>query len=375
MKLTRWMIWKEFAHIRNDKLSIRLMIFPVILQIFVLGYALTTEVLNTPVAVIDLSSSPSSRALIEHIRTNKLFRYKGISRDINDGKSLIDKGEAKVALIIPEHFSSDLDKPEGATVQLLIDGQDANSSNVASGYISAIISQWGLDRLKTTLESVGVRVETLIPISVSLSILFNPMLKSTWYMVPALVVLLITMITGLLTGLSIVKEKESGTLEQLMVTPVEPIHLILGKTIPYLLVGTAELCIFLPIAVLWFGIPFRGNFFVFLLLGVIYMISSLGIGILTSTIARTPQQVLFLIWFILIFFILLSGFFIPLENMPYWVQTITHINPVRFFMFAVREIFLKGSGLIELWPEALSMMIIGVTVFSASVLLFHRRAK
>jgi ABC-2 type transport system permease protein len=278
-------------------------------------------------------------------------------------------------LVVPPDFVRTLNTAEGAHVQLLVDGQDANSANVARGYLSAVISQWAMQRFVHGLKARGLRVESLVPVTVSPVILFNPMLKSTWYMVPALVVLLVTIITGLLSGLSIVKEKTAGTFEQLMVTPVEPHHVIVGKTIPYLLIGVAEICVFLALAVLWFRLPFRGNFFVLLLFGVVYMMSSLGIGILTSTIARSPQQVLFLVWFIMIFFILLSGFFIPIDNMPHWVRNISLVNPIRYFMFAVREMFLKGSGLAELWRALLSMFAIGLTVFGASVLLFHRRAK
>jgi ABC-2 type transport system permease protein len=194
-------------------------------------------------------------------------------------------------------------------------------------------------------------------------------------MVPALVVLLVTMVTSLLSGFSIVREKEAGTLEQLLVTPVSTIEILAGKTIPYFVLGFIQLCIFLVFAQLWFQIPFRGSFLTFALFGLIYMLSSIGIGVLTSTIARTPQQVLLLIWFILIFFILLSGFFIPIENMPLWVQQMTTINPVRFFIQAVREIFLKGSSLQDLWYEAGVMFITGVVVFGSSLLFFHRRAQ
>lgn len=374
MKFVKLMIWKEFAHIRGDELSIRLMVFPVLLQILILGYALTTEVKNTPVTVLDLSNSVSSRSLIESIKHNKLFVYKNLSIDYNDIRSRIDQGESKIGIVIPSDFDRKIRESQGANVQLLVDGQDANSSNVATGYVSAIIRNWSSGFLKQELNKQGTDPETLIPVKINPVILFNPLLKSTWFMIPALVVLLVTMVTSLLSGLSIVKEKEAGTLEQLLVTPVKTIHIILGKTVPYLLIGVAELIVFLGFATLWFRIPFRGNFFTFILFGIIYMISSLGIGILTSTIARSAQQVLFLIWFILMFFILLSGFFIPVENMPLWVQNITNINPVKFFMFAVRELFLKGSGLKELWKEALSMLAIGICVFSASIVLFHRKA-
>jgi ABC-2 type transport system permease protein len=375
MNLVRLMVWKEFAHIRADRLSVRLMIFPVFVMTFLLGYALTTEVRNIDVAVVDQSRTPESLSLIETLRSNRLFRWKGAIPTTGEAGQRMDAGTVKAVLVIPPDFSQDLAGSQGAHVQLLVDGQDANSANVSRGYLTAIVSRWALQRFGRELEKRGVRVQSLVPVTVTPVIMFNPLLKSTWYMVPALVVMLVTIITGLLSGLSIVKEKESGTLEQLMVTPLEPRHLIIGKTVPYLLIGLAEMCLFLVVVLLWFRIPFRGNVLVFFLFGLVYMGSSLGIGIFTSTIARTPQQVLFLIWFILIFFILLSGFFMPVENMPHWVQNVSRVNPVRYFMFAVREIFLKGSGLAELWRELLAMLAIGVTVLSASVMLFHRRAK
>jgi ABC-2 type transport system permease protein len=375
VNLLRLMVWKEFAHIRADKLSIRLMVFPVFVMTFLLGYALTTEVKNITVAAVDESRTPQSLSLIETVRSNRLFRWKGTMPTAAEARQSIDAGAVRAVLVVPASFSQDLAKSEGARVQLLVDGQDANSANVSRGYISAIVQRWAMQRFGRDLEKRGMRVASLVPVRVTPVILFNPLLKSTWFMVPALVVMLVTVITGLLSGLSIVKEKESGTLEQLMATPIEPRHLIIGKTVPYLLIGLAEMCLFLIVVLLWFRIPFRGNVLVFFLFGLVYMESSLGIGILTSTIARTPQQVLFLIWFIMIFFILLSGFFIPVENMPQWIQGISRVNPVRYFMLAVREMFLKGAGLAELWRELLAMLAIGITVLSASVLLFHRRAK
>ncbi len=374
MNLFRLMVWKEFRHIRADKLSIRLMIFPVFAQLLIMGYALTTEVKNIDVAVVDECMTPDSRSLIETIRANPLFRFHGAAATVAEARRRMDRGEIKAAIVLPTDFSRTLAGVSGAKVQLLVDGQDANSANVSRGYLNAIVTGWAQERLEKNLAAQGIRIASVIPVSVTPVILFNPLLKSTWYMVSGLVVILVTIITGLLSGLSIVKEKESGTLEQLMVTPLSPLHLIVGKTVPYFLIGIAELCVFLLLAVVWFQIPFRGNFFVFLLFGMVYMFSSLGIGILTSTVARTPQQVLFLIWFIMIFFILLSGFFIPVENMPQWVQEVSCINPVRYCMFAIREIFLKGSGVAELWRELLGMAAIGGAVFGASVLLFHRRA-
>ncbi|MBN2035418.1 MAG: ABC transporter permease, partial [Chitinispirillaceae bacterium] len=373
MNRVHLMIWKEFAHIRADELSVRLMVFPVFVMLFVLSYALTSEVKNIAIAVVDQSRTPQSLSLLETVRGNRLFRWKGAVATEAEARDAIDRGAIKVALVIPPTFAADVNTNDGGRVQLLVDGGDANSANVSRGYLSAIISGWAMKRFSRDLEKQGVRVESLIPVTVSPVILFNPLLKPRWYMVPALVVLLVTMITGILSGLSIVREKESGTLEQLMVTPIEPYHVIIGKTIPYVLIGLAEMCVFLLFAVLWFRIPFHGNFFVFLLFGVVYMMSSLGIGIFTSTVARTPQQVLFLIFFVMIFFILLSGFFFPIENMPRAAQYLSAVTPVRYFMFVLRAMFLKGAGLAELWRELLYMTLIGMTVFGAAVALFHRR--
>jgi ABC-2 type transport system permease protein len=352
-----------------------MMIFPVFLQILILGYALTTEVRNTTLTIYDLSGSPQSRSLINSVKNNNLFTFTGFSVSYPEIKDKIDRGIVKIGLIIPETFVKDLHGSDGVDLQMLVDGQDANSANIANGYLNAIISQWGNAFFENKLKSQGIEISNLIPVRVNPVILFNPSLKSTWFMVPALVVLLITIVTSLLSGLSIVKEKEKGTLEQLLVTPVNQIHIVFGKTIPYLIFGFIELIIFFLFAILWFHIPFRGNFLLIGLFAAVYMVSSLGIGILTSTLARTPQQVLFLVWFILIFFILLSGFFMPVENMPDWVQKITNINPVKFFMFAIREIFLKGSGLADLTRELYALTAIGVVVFCAALLFFKRKTK
>jgi ABC-2 type transport system permease protein len=216
-------------------------------------------------------------------------------------------------------------------------------------------------------------MEELIPFRVHTLIAFNPLLISSWYMVPGIAVILITMVTALLTGFSIVREKESGTLEQLLVTPVKPLHIVLGKAAPFFLIGFVELFVALGVGQLIFHIPFRGNYLTLALFSAAYMLSSLGIGILVSTVARTMQQALFLIWFFLIFFLLLSGFFLPVENMPHWVQVVTWANPVRWFMEVLRSMFLKGAGLRELWVQGAALLAIGTVVFGTALAMFQRK--
>lgn len=365
--------WKEFLQIRADKMMVRLMIFPVLAQVFIVGYALTTEVRHTRIAVVDRSRSMESRALIDRFRQGDLFEFMGNLNDEEQARNLLDRGKIRMAIVIPQDFAQRMAEQD-ARVLFIADGQDANSATIATGYAKAVTVGWAMEGLKRQLRAKGIDIETLLPVRVETRILFNPRLKSSWYMIPALVVMLVTMITALLTGFSIVKERTSGTFEQLMVTPVRPLEVVLGKALPFAVVGFLEIAIFLLVATLWFNIPFRGNVATLFLFSGIYLFSSLGIGILTSTIARTPQQVLFLTWFILIFFILLGGFFIPIENMPGWVQKVSAINPVRYFMLVVRELFLKGAGLRELWPEGLKMLAIGVTVFGTALLAFRRKA-
>ena len=242
MNFVRVIIWKELKQIKADPLMVRLMIFPVFLQMFVLGYAITTEVKNTTLTIVDKSNTPQSASLARHFQHNGLFICVGPSSTETEAREKIDDGKARMALVIPADFTKTLDRGDGATVGLLVDGQDANSSTVAAGYVNAVIMDWNTDYLRTTLGARGLRIETMLPVEPRPVILFNPMLKSTWYMVPGLAVVLVTIVTALLTGLSIVKEKESGTLEQLMVTPISAVHVVLGKTAPLIIIGLVELC-------------------------------------------------------------------------------------------------------------------------------------
>lgn len=388
----RTIVWKEFSQLKRDRTSLRLMLMIPMMQMLLLGYALTTEVKNTPVSVVDHDGGPRSRDLIRAVSSNPLFDYKGPAASEADLRQGLDRGEIKIGLIIPPEFSRELERAtrldpgpggapslgalngNGARLQLWVDGQDANSANVARGYLGAILNQWAMGDLERRLEGYGIRMDQVLPVATGASVLFNPSLKSTWYMIPGIAVILVTMVTALLTGFSIVREKEAGTLEQLMVTPLKPIHVVVGKAVPFLIIGIAELMFALTFARFWFGVPFRGTWLALLAFSAAYMLSSLGIGIFTSTVARTQQQALFIIWFFLLFFLLLSGFFLPVENMPLWVQKVTLGNPVRWFMHVLREMFLKGSGFTELWREGLAMLAIGFSVFGLSLVKFNRQA-
>ena len=366
---------KEFAHIAADPLMGRLIVFPVLVQLFVIGYALTTEVRHVSFAVVDRSRTPQSASLIESYKPGELFDFVGVLPSERHLRQRLDNGSVRMGLVIPADFAVQLERDMTSHVQLVVDGVDANSAQVASGYAQSIAQRWAFRHLRKRLHARGMDLESLIPIEVDVAVLYNPLLKSSWYMIPGLVVLLVTIVTSLLTGLSLVREKERGTFEQLIVTPIHPISLVLGKMIPFALVGLVEVCAFMLIATLWFGIPFRGSLLTIFGFTALYMLSSLSIGVLTSTITRTSQQVLFLTFFVILFFLLLSGLFIPVENMPLWVQYITYANPVRFFIAVVRIVFLKGLGFAELWQEAVILATIGGTMLILSLVAFQRRAK
>jgi ABC-2 type transport system permease protein len=384
MKILRLIIWKEFQHLRGDKTALRMMIILPLVQLFVLGMALTTEVRHTPIAVLDRCQCPASASLARAATAPPLFTFRGYATSERQLRAWMDEGRIRVALLIPADFSERLDERlqfgpqgfpegEGAPLGIWVDGQDASSAGTARGYLNAILNQWAQERLERKLEAQGQRMEELIPFRVHTLIAFNPLLISSWYMVPGIAVILITMVTALLTGFSIVREKESGTLEQLLVTPVKPLHIVLGKAAPFFLIGFVELFVALGVGQLIFHIPFRGNYLTLALFSAAYMLSSLGIGILVSTVARTMQQALFLIWFFLIFFLLLSGFFLPVENMPHWVQVVTWANPVRWFMEVLRSMFLKGAGLRELWVQGAALLAIGTVVFGTALAMFQRK--
>lgn len=378
---------KEIQQLARDRASLRLLFIMPVIQLLVLGFAITTEVKRTPVMTVDRCDCPESRSLLQRLPLQGLFVNAGEANTEADLRLAMDQGRARIGIVIPPDFGKRLreaanpaalaapgpHRPPGAPLMLLVDGQDANSASVARGYFTAIATRWATDFLEARLLSQGLRLQEVLPIGVRTEVLFNPLLRSPWYMVPGIGVILVTIVTALLTGFSIVREKENGTLEQLMVTPLHPTALVLGKAAPYFLLGIVELFAVLGLAILVFQIPFLGQFSTLILFASAYMLSSLGIGILTSTVTRNQQQALFVIWFFLLFFLLLSGFFMPIENMPQWVQWITYLNPVRYFMLVLREMFLKGSGLTEMWRELLAMLAIGAFVFSLSVALFKRK--
>jgi ABC-2 type transport system permease protein len=368
------LVRKELRQVFRDRLMLRIIFLMPLAQLFILGYAVTFDVKNVALLAIDRDATSASRGLVDRFAHNEHFVVKRIGDPGARVEGYLRRGEAMIAIVIPKDFGRSLETGRPTEIEILLDGSNSNTAGIALGYCNRIIYRFAADRAAEGLARAPSIMRAPRFIEPETRIWYNPELKSVYFMIPGIIAILLTIITMLLTGLAIVKERETGTLEQLLVTPLKPWQIIAGKTIPFAMLGIAEMALATTAGVLWFGIPLAGNVALLALLGITFIIATLGLGVLISTIAGTQQQALFVTWFFLQIFIMLSGLFYPIENMPRAVQTITVINPLRYFIAINREIFLKGGGLGVLWPELRALLIIGVCVFAFATMRFHKRA-
>lgn len=364
------MVRKEFYQIRQDRRMLGISLLVPFLQVFILGYAATTDIKYTVLAVADQDRSAASRELVRAFTNSDYFLPEYPVDDPRDVERLITSGKVKAALVIPPAFGRDILARRPAEVQMLLDGTDANTTAVVLGYAGQIVEQFGRKasvRLRTAaLPAAGaVRTEPRV--------WFNPELKSSHFMVPGVVALVLMIITMTLTSLGIVREKENGTLEQLMVTPIRPWQLILGKLLPFVVLGFVDMVLVLSVARFWFGVPLNGSVTLLFALSLLFVLTTLGLGLFVSTIARTQQQAMLIAQFFFFMpFLFLSGFAFPIANMPPVIRAVTYVIPLRYFLEIIRGIFLKGLGFADLWPQAAAMLAIGVAVLTVSVLRFRK---
>jgi len=374
---------KEFLQIRRDPVSLRLLFVLPILQTLVLGYAMTRDVRNIALGVVDLDRSEASVSLSHRVASNGRFSFRGHPADASEAHEGLMRGDFLAVLVIPEGFGRDMERqqrdgepPEKPVrVQVALDGQDAATGATAAGYVGQIVSQWGRERMGRELVAQGFDSRSLQPFEVRESIAWNPELEFSWSMIPGMVILLVTMVGALLTSFSLVRERENGTLEQLLVTPIRPVEVLLGKALPYWILSQAVFWIALTVNGLWFGLPVGGANLLALELGIaLYAVTSVALGILISTVVASQQQALFLLWFFLIFFILTSGFMLPLESMPRWMLVVTEGNAVRHFLYLARALLLRDADPTSLVGEYAKLAAIGTTLFLSAVLAFRRKA-
>ncbi len=367
------LMWKEFLELRRSPQLLGLVIIAPILQLTILGYAATTDVRHVPVAVVDGDRSPRSRQLIERFAASPYF---DIVRD-EAGPSAIERdlatGQAWLALVIPAGFGRSLERsPAGAergpTVQVIADGTDANSSGMALAYVQGLIGEF----------NASLAAEHGLPpsgIGGRVRVWFNPDLESRNFMVPGVLAVLLLIITSNLTSMAIVREREIGTLDQLNVTPISRLEIILGKLLPYACVGFFDVLLVIAVAVFWFTVPLRGSVVLLLAASAVYLLCTLGLGLFVSTISSTQQQAMMTAtFFILIPMMYLSGFIFPVENMPVAIQWVTTLIPLKYFLIIVRGIFLKGVTFSVLWPEFAAMGAWGVCILALAAFRSSKRA-
>jgi ABC-2 type transport system permease protein len=356
------MIRKEFRQVFRDRTMLRLIFVAPILEMFLLGYAVNFDVKRIPTAVYDYDRSDLSREFTRSFTGGDYFTVRGTDIPLTAVDKGFDEGRYAVALVIPSNFSRRIEEAESTSVGMIVDGTNANSAGIALGYAGVITQQFN-DR----------HFNLPRPITLRQKVLYNPALKSVNYMVPGVVAILITVVTVMLTSMAIVREREAGTFEQVMVTPISAQAFILGKTMPFAILAFLEISVALAFGIAWFRIPFAGSWVLLYLSAFIFLFTTLGMGMLISTVSKTQQQAMFFAWFFTLFTMMTSGFFTPIENMPVVVQDITLLNPMRYFMKVIRGIMMKDAGLDALYPDILAMIVFSAAIFAISWRRFSKR--
>src|SRR5688572_17913041 len=340
-----------------------------LLQLTMLGYAATTDVRNVPLVVVDEDRSAASRELISRFEASENFALVDSLASLDAVDAYLDNGEAWMALAIPAGYGQRIRVGQPAVIQLVADGTDANSTNVALGYARALVVGYARELTAST----GGQIHPAL-ISADVRVWFNPELESRDFMIPGILALVLLVVTTNLSSMAIVREKELGTLEQLNVTPIARWELIAGKLLPYALIGMLDVLLVVAVAVGWFEVPLRGSFWLLMAMCLVYLFTTLGLGLFVSTISRTQQQAMMTAsFFFLIPMVFLSGFIFPIENMPVPVQNFTYLIPLRYFLVILRGIFLKGVGLETLWPQALALLGWGVGILVLATVRSSKR--
>jgi len=357
------MIRKEFRQMLRDPRSKRMLFMSPIIQLLLFGYAVNTDVRNAKTFVVDYDHTAASRDLVSTFTASGYFRVIGYGDRPAELANALDHGDAVIGLEIPRGFAADIAAGREADVQVLVDGTSSNTATVAQGYATQIIQRFGLEASGRAARG-GVDLRTRA--------WYNPNLLSRVYNVPGVIGTIVMLMCLLLTALAIVREREIGTLEQLMVSPLRPSELILGKTLPVVFVAFVDLLLVTAVSMLWFHIPLAGSFALLLFASMFYILSGLGLGLLISTVSNTQQEAFMSMFFFFLPAIILSGFMYPVENMPRLVQILTLADPIRHYLVVVRAIFLKGAGFQVLAPQIGILALMGLSLLWFATTRFHK---
>jgi drug efflux transport system permease protein len=367
------LLLKEFLELKRDRSARFRLLIPPIVQMLLFGYAATFEVFNVSTAVLDQDHTQESRALIAAFTHSSRFKVTTFARTRLDAQNAVDRSDAQVGIVVPPGFAGLLRKGQTSPIQILVDGTNSNTALVALGYIGQIAGSFGQDYALDLAQRTGRTLgRPLVHVAMEERYWYNPNLNSRWFFVPGVIGTLTLVTIVNLTAFAIVREREVGTLEQILVTPIQPVEFIIGKTLPFFLIGLVEVLIAAGVGEFWFNIPFEGNPLVLLLGTCLFLLSTLAIGLLISTLCKTQQQAFASNFFVLNPMFILSGFSFPISSMPEVLQWITYLDPLRYFLVIIRGAYLKGVGVGVLWPQMLALGALGLGLLAIAVLRFRK---
>lgn len=367
------MLIKEFIQAFRDKRARFILLVPPIVQMLIFGYAATFEVHHVPTAILDLDHSQESRELVSRFSSTPYFE---VTRQLTNSRQvgeLIDRGDATLAIQINAGFAQNLRNGQTAPIQVIVDATNSNTALIAAGYINQVALGFARDYQRDRMYRLVPQLVKRFP-SVQLEARpwYNPDVRSQWFFVPGVIGSLTLVLVTTLTAFAVVREREIGTLEQIMVTPIRPAEFILGKTIPFFLVGLLDVSLIATVGTLWFRVPFRGHMIVLFTGAILFLLCMLGVGLLISTISATQQQAMVTSFFFIMPAVVFSGFGFPISTMPQWLQYLTYLSPLRYFLVILRGTYLKGVGFEILWPEMAAMAALGAALLTSAVLRFHK---
>ncbi|MGH9794277.1 MAG: ABC transporter permease [Candidatus Acidiferrales bacterium] len=367
------MVVKEFIQVLRDRRTRIMLILPPVIQTLIFGYAATYEIRNVSMAVLDLDHSPESRDLVSRFTSSPYFEVRGHLANERQMQEWIDRGEVVLAVHLPAGFAQKFGRGQTAPIQIIVDGTNSNTALIAVGYISQIAERFASERPPTQLRAASLASAGEIPaVVVERRPWYNESLSSRWFFVPGIIGTLMFVMVVILTAYAVVREREIGTLEQIMVTPISRAEFILAKTLPFLLIGLFDAALIATVGTFWFEIPFRGSVLMLFAGVVFYIVCMLGIGLFISTVSSTQQQAMVTSFFFTMPAITFSGFGYPIASMPQWMQMLTYLDPLRYFLIVIRSVYLKGAGLDILWPQMAALAAIGAVMLTVSIFRFHK---
>jgi ABC-2 type transport system permease protein len=361
---------KELFHILRDRRTMAVMFLIPVVQLFLLGYAATTDIEHLLTAVVDADRTPESRELVEAYKASNYFDIEFYVDSEEDLARMVDRGTIRAGLIIPTGYGAAVVAGETGSVAFVVDGSDPT---IANAVLSAAQSVGQSESMRIVEQRLGISPEDMMAVEVRSRVWYNPEMKSANFMIPGLIGMILFMLTTMLTALAIVREREHGTIEQLMVTPIRPIELVVGKLVPYIAVAFFDVLEVLAIGVFWFGVPIHGSLSLLLALSAVFLMTSLGIGIFISSVTNTQQEAMLSVWLILLPSIFLAGFLFPAEAMPAALQWISYMVPLRYMIVIMRGIIVKGVGLEVLAGQVGALLVFGVMIMAFAATRFRKR--